>query len=123
MVVKTFFSVFHGKQLPPTDRIDAIFATYINDTITMDWANGIKKLNSMSGVIRYINDHKDTVKTCNFTPFGTEVGDIKTLADYLAQSSCTIRAIGIKCGVSEETQATLAKAVQVRNGGLKVQYV
>ena len=124
IIIKMFHGIFNGKKPLPVEEVDSLFSTYLADgsiTVEMISEKNRLKLNSMKAIIRYLDDHPG-VKACDFRSFRGEVHDVKTLADYLAQSSCTIKAIGIDRKISDEAQSSLAEVVKAKNGALKVQY-
>jgi hypothetical protein len=122
LLTKQFYTIFNKTPLP-IEEIDTLFKTYLADgslTTEKSPAGSYPKINSMKAVIRYLDDHPD-IKTCNFLIFKTAVHDIPTLADYLKKS--TIKAIGLNSGIPNDAKASLAEAVNARNGSLKVQYL
>lgn len=130
MVTQVFYAMFNGMK-PLSDQgpkhlseqIDTLFSTYLADgSIFIDMSIKAPRLTSMRPVIQYIEDHPD-VKRCTFKPFKTAIEDIPTLADYIAQSSCRIEAIGINGNIPEEAKSSLEAAVAARNGALRVQYL
>lgn len=123
MVTQIFYAMFNGTKPLPVDQIDTLFSTYLVDgSIFIDMSIRGPRLTSMRSVIQYIEDHPD-VKMCNFKPFKTALEDIPTLADYIAQLSCRIRAIGINRNISDEAKSSLEAAVAARKGALKVQFL
>jgi hypothetical protein len=122
LIVKAFYGIFNGKNPLPREEVDTIFQKYLSDgSISLEKGpeTCIIKLNSMKAVTHYLDDHPN-VKICNFRPF--EAHDIKTLAEYLAQSSCQVTGIGISRNISIEEKESLDKAMQ-RRPSLKVTYL
>jgi hypothetical protein len=121
-ITRAFYTTFYGKKPVPTEQIDTIFSTYLADgAISIDKAKNSLKVNSMKPFIRYIDEHKENIKLLNFKPYKTEVYDAKTLADYVAQSSCSIRIIGFNHNIPNTTKEALEEAAKARPG-LKIQY-
>jgi hypothetical protein len=123
ILIKVFYSIFHGKTPPAEKDFDAIFASYLADKSLSVEKNALNKsyirLNSMTSVIRYLDDHPG-IKVCDFRPLRTDIYDVATLVDYLGKSS--IETVKIRSGISAADKALLDRAVAVRKGGLAVQF-
>ena len=123
ILTKQFYSIFHGKNILPEEKIEIIFNKYLSDqSLTVEKSiekNNYSKLNSMTAVIKYLDDNPN-IKMIDFRIIKTEINDIPTLAEYLSKSN--IKGVAINSGISIEAKTSLNKAVEARNGGLKVQY-
>ena len=123
ILTKQFYSIFHGKNILPEEKIEIIFNKYLSDqSLTVEKSiekNNYSKLNSMTAVIKYLDDNPN-IKMIDFRILKTEINDIPTLAEYLSKSN--IKGVAINSGISIEAKTSLNKAVEARNGGLKVQY-
>ena len=95
--------------------IDSIFSKYLADkALSISREGNCPKINSMTPFVRYIEDHKGKFRVLNFKHYKSEVNDAKTLADYLAQSSCTIKTIAFTRSVSDTVKLTLEEALKAR---------
>jgi DNA repair exonuclease SbcCD ATPase subunit len=122
LVVKQFYSIFHGKKPVPPEEISILFQTYLaQKALTFEQAEGknYPQLNSMPAVTKYLTDRSD-IKSCDFRVFETHVAGIPILAEYLKKSS--IKAVAFNENIPSSAKADLAEAVAARKGGLKVQY-
>lgn len=124
LITEAFYEIFHGRDPLPVEEIDTIFQKYLSDgsiSIESTPEKSILKLNSMKAVTRYLDDHPG-IKLCNFRSFHNEVQGVGTLAKYLAQSSCTVTAVGINSHISAEDKESLNKAKQQRSS-LRIKYL
>jgi myosin heavy subunit len=122
LVVKQFYSIFHGKKPVPPEEISILFQTYLaQKALTFEQAEGknYPQINSMPAVTKYLTDRSD-IKSCDFRVFETHVTGIPILAEYLKKSS--IKAVAFNENIPSSAKADLAEAVAARKGGLKVQY-
>jgi len=123
ILTKQFYSIFHGKNPLPIEKIEVVFNTYLSDqSLTVESSiegKSYSKLNSMVAVTKYLNDNPN-IKTVDFRILKAEINDIPTLAEYLTKSN--IKAIAINSGISSQAKESLNIAVKARNGGLKIQY-
>jgi hypothetical protein len=130
ILVSLFYKIFHGKQPVPAEKVDSLFTDYLANksmTIEEDKENsgpelkGYLQLNAMDSIIRYLKDHPNDVIQCDFRPFNTHLIQIPTLAQYLAQNSCKVRAIAISRQISDEAKESLASVMSTR-ANFKVHY-
>lgn len=125
----TFYQIFYGlKSVIPAEKIDEVYQKYMADnpvtTIDMESASGttaVFRLTSMKGVVQYLTDHPE-IKQLDFRTFKGEIGDMKTLTEYLALNNCSIRAIALKECLSVADKEAFKTAATVRQGALQVKY-
>ncbi len=121
-LTKAFYATFYGKKPLPTELVDSIFSKYLADKVlSLSREENCPKINSMAPFVRYIEDHKGKFKVLNFKHYKSQINDIKTLADYLTQSSCTIKTIAFVRSVSDPVKLTLEEAIQAKPA-LEVKY-
>jgi DNA repair exonuclease SbcCD ATPase subunit len=117
-----FYSVFNLK--PELNQIDTILSTYglsnfssKQSPIFVDEQKKCAVINSMKPFIQFLETNK-SVTSCNFKAFKDEINDVETLASYLKESKCAVKALGI----TKNAQSVVDVAVKARSGQLKVQY-
>ena len=123
LVAKQFYGIFSKNSLNDEKFIE-IFKTYLADNNSLSFeksgeGESYPQINSMKAVTKFLTHHPE-FKTCDFRVFKDKISDIPTLTEFLITSQ--IKGVAMKNGISQEAKDSLAKAVTVRNGGLKVQY-
>lgn len=129
--VNIFFGTFHGTlkaALPPV-IIERTFERYLDQgrVISVDpdpeTQTAFYDAVTTAPFARYLADNPGKVTQCNFTLFRNIMDNMRDVAQILAESTCSVKAVWISSGISGEAKSNLDAAKLARGEALTINYV